>query len=549
MARHVSFLFLFYLFLTGCGDTPELRDDRTVFRYNESKGITSLDPAFARNQTNIWPVSQLFNGLVQLDDDLLVRPCIAKGWEVNDDGTLYTFYLRTDVPFHPSAFLEEGRCVIASDFVYSFNRIVDPDIASPGSWIFEEVAHEDPFIAVNDTVLQIRLENPFPPFLSMLAMPYCSVVPREVVEAPGYQFGEEPVGTGPFRFTFWKQDEKLILLKHEEYFEKDSAGTSLPYLDAINVSFIKDKQSEFLEFLKGNLDFLSGVHPAYKDELLTRSGTLNPAYEDRFRILTKPYLNTEYLGILQEEQEGDLHPLGNKHIRQAMNLGFDRRKMMKYLRNNLGYPAEAGMIPPGLPGHMEPRSGFTYDPDSARQLIRLAGYSGSEKPPVIQLTTTSDYLDLCEFIQFELGRIGIDIEIQVATGGAFRNMVANGNLPFFRGSWIADYADAENYLALFYSPNHTPAGPNYTRFTSEEFDRLYETIIRILDPEERYAIYRSMDSIMLAEAPIIPLYYDMVVRFTPSGITGFEPDAMNNLVLKHVQKAAPPASKHDRAAD
>ena len=99
MARHVSFLFLFYLFLTGCGDTPELRDDRTVFRYNESKGITSLDPAFARNQTNIWPVSQLFNGLVQLDDDLLVRPCIAKGWEVNDDGTLYTFYLRTDVLF------------------------------------------------------------------------------------------------------------------------------------------------------------------------------------------------------------------------------------------------------------------------------------------------------------------------------------------------------------------------------------------------------------------------------------------------------------------
>ena len=170
----------------------------------------------------------------------------------------------------------------------------------PGSWIFEHVDSDRGFVAVNDTTLRITLANPFPPFLSILAMPYCSVVPMEVVEHPEADFANHPVGTGPFVFKLWSPDEKLILLKNNQYFETDQEGARLPYLDAVSISFIKDKQSEFLEFLKGNLDFLSGVHVTYKDELLTRSGALNPKYSERFKLLTTPYLNTEYLGILQQ---------------------------------------------------------------------------------------------------------------------------------------------------------------------------------------------------------------------------------------------------------
>lgn len=525
--------------MSGCYNAAITDHAASVFRYNESKGITSLDPAYARNQTIIWPVSQLFNGLVQLDDSLNIRPAIAHSWEISTDGREYTFYLRNDVHFHPSPYLDnDRRKVTARDFVYSFGRILDPQVASPGSWIFEHVDLEQGFVALNDTTLKIALTQPFPPFLSILAMPYCSVVPHEVVNHPQADFASRPVGTGPFLFKLWSPDEKLVLLRNNAYFETDKEGNRLPYLEAVAISFIKDKQSEFLEFLKGNLDFLSGVHAAYKDELLTRSGTLNPKYSNRIKLLTEPYLNTEYLGILQHAAEGDDHILLNKNIRKAINHGFDREKMMKYLRNNLGYAATAGMVPPGLQGHLEYGEGYNYRPDLARQLIREAGYGSGVEIPVIQLTTTSDYLDLCEYIQYELGKAGIKIELSVSTGGAFRNMVANGNLQFFRGSWIADYADAENYLALFYSANHAPAGPNYTRFSSDAFDRLYEASILENDPDRRAVLYSRMDRIVMEEAPVVPLYYDMVVRFVPMEIEGFSPNPMNNLILKTVYKTS-----------
>jgi len=534
--RPAALLLFFSVFLSACADRDQ--DLSHVFRYNESKGIASLDPAYARNQTIIWPVTQLFNGLVQLDDSLRVEPAIASSWDISDDGRVYTFHLRDDVFFHPSPFFPDStRRVRAGDFVYSFRRITDPGIASPGAWIFSFVDMERGFGAPDDSTLSIRLKEPFSPFLSILTMPYCAVVPREVTEALGDDFGSAPVGTGPFLFKYWSRDEMLVLVKNRDYFETDGQGRRLPYLDAVNISFIKDKQSEFLEFMKGNLDFLSGVHPAYKDELLTRSGTLNPEYRERFRLVTQPYLNTEYLGILMDpERVGEDHPLADIRVRKAINYGFDRARMMKYLRNNLGYPATAGFVPLGLEGGLSPGEGYGYRPDHARQLLEEAGYGNEKSLPGITLTTTSDYLDLCEYIQYELRAIGIDLAIEVATGASFRNMVANSNLPFFRGSWIADYADAENYLSLFWSGNFSPAGPNYTHFRSAEYDRLYLRSRSEPDADQRLELYRRMDSIIVAEAPVVPLYYDMVVRFSPLEIRGLGSNPMNLLVLKTVYR-------------
>ncbi len=525
------------LLLVAC--TGEFQQDgKTVFRYNESKGITTLDPAFARNQTIIWPVSQIFNGLVELDDSLRVIPSIAAGWNISDDGLVYTFNLRRDVFFHNSPFFETGsRCVTASDVEYSYRRILDPATASPGVWIFDHLDASMPFTVLNDSTLLVRLREPFPPFLSMLSMPYCYIVPREVVEGEGENFARRPVGTGPFLFRMWREDEKLVLVKNPAYFEVDGEGERLPYPDAVAITFIKDKQSEFLEFMKGNLDFLNAVHPAYKDELLTRSGRLNPAYEGKLLLLTQPYLNTEYLGFMVDTAflEGGSVVLADRRIRQAINLGFDRERMMLYLRNNLGFPANAGFIPPGLPGSLKAGEGFTYDPGRAARLLAEAGYPGGKGLPELELTTTSDYLDLCEFIQYELGSLGIRIRISVATGGSFRNMVANSNLPFFRGSWIADYADAENYLSLFSSANFSPDGPNTTHFASRRFDELYKEAVTLNDMEQRIQLYRDMDRILIDEAPVVPLYYDMVVRFIKPGVTGFTSNPMNSLVLKKVR--------------
>ncbi len=515
--------------------------DLTVFRYNEDGNITSLDPLYARNQANIWATSQIFNSLLQLDTALNVVPSVARRWEISDDGKEYRFYLRDDVYFHddPAFAQGKGRRVVASDFVYSFSRIIDPELNSPGTWVLNPIARRTDgsldMTALSDTVLLIRLSEPFPPMAGLLCMQYCSVVPREAVEKYGRDFRKQPVGTGPFRFAWWKEGLKLVLRKNPSYFEWDGQQR-LPYLDAISISFIQDRQTAFLEFVKGNLDILTRIDASYKDELLTPAGNLQEKYQDRFYKIARPFLNTEYLGILVDTGNSSVHPaLSMRKVRQAVNYGFDRAKMLRYLRNNLGTPAHAGFVPVGMPGFNRNQGGYSYNPDKARQLLAEAGYPNGQGLPPIELATTSLYLDIAQYIQHELSRIGMKLQINVMPPATLRELMAKAEAPFFRGSWIADYPDAENYLALFYSPNHTPAGPNYTRFTNNEFDRLYEKSKSIVNDSLRYDYYHRLDSIVIREAPVVPLFYDQSVRFLPHYVSGLQTNPLNHNLLKRVK--------------
>lgn len=540
------FSFLVSLLLVSCGVNSTDNSDKTVFKYNEAVGIVSLDPAFAKDQACIWACNQIYNGLVQLDDDLEVLPCIAKSWDVSDSGKLYTFHLRTDVFFHDHELFKngKGRKVTASDFVYSFGRIIDPKMASPGAWIFNNVNdsfdyNNFNFKALNDTTLLISLSSPFPPFLSLLSMQYCSVIPKEIVDYYGKDYRKNPIGTGPFKFKMWKEGVKLVLVKNENYFEFDG-DQQLPYLDAVSISFIVDKQSVFLEFLKGNIDFLNSIDPSYKDVLLTRKGTLNQKYCDQFTLLTEPYLNTEYLGFLVDTTSEiyNSNPCSIKAIRQAINYGFDRRKMMKYLRNNIGSPGVYGFIPVGMPSFDSVQmKGYEYNPEKVRQLLAEAGYPNGEGLPEITLSTSATYLDLCEYLQQQLSDFGIKIRMEVNPPATLREMVANSKLPFFRGSWIADYPDAENYLSLFYSKNFCPKGPNYTHFSHPEFDKLYEMAQYETNDSIRYYYYIEMNKIVMDEAPVVVLYYDQVLRFCQKNISGLTSNPMNLLTLKRVKKS------------
>ena len=515
---------LLVIFLAAC--SGHRHDDKQIFRYNESSGIATLDPAFSKDQSIIWPCRQLYNGLVELDSTMQVRPSVAKRWDVSPDGLVYSFILRDDVLFHKNALFgtpDSTRPVVAADFVYSFGRITDPTVASPGAWIFSNV---DKVTAADDTTLVIRLKSPFAPFLGQLGMVYCSVVPREVVEHYGKEFRSHPCGTGPFQFQYWKEGVKLVLHKNPNYFEE-----GLPYLDAVAVTFIVDRQTVFLEFVKGNLDFMNSLDASYKDELLTQEGTLREKYADRIDMTSTPYLNTEYLGFNMDGVGGEKTKV---LLRQAINYGFDRRKMMRYLRNNIGTPGVYGFVPVGLPGALsEPI--YEYDPERAKQLLAEAGYPDGKGLPKLKLATTANYLDLCKYIQQQLGLIGIDIQVDVNPPAALREQIAQGKVEWFRGSWVADYPDAENYLSLFYSPNRAPAGPNYTRFTDKRFDRLYEQARKETDPEKLAALYRRLDALVMEQAPVVVLYYDQILHFTHKNVHGLSSNAMNTLDLRRVR--------------
>jgi len=522
----------------SCNNSTQ--NDKQVFRYNETTGIATLDPAFAKNQSIIWPVHQLYNTLIETNNELNIVPSLASRWDVSADRLTYTFHLRQDVFFHddPSFRNGKGRRMVAEDVAYSYRRIIDPLTASSGAWIFNNrVDSINGFKALNDSTFQLKLIRPFTPVLGLLSMQYCSIVPREVVEHYGRDFRNHPCGTGPFKFKEWEEGDALVLLKNENYFESDSQGKKLPYLDAIKISFFDNKATEFLLFRQNQLDFINDIEASFKDEVLTKKGELRADWQNRIVLSKHPYLNTEYLGILVDPNNEFVKnsPLRYTAIRQAINYGFDRRKMMMYLRNSIGIPAESGFVPAGLPSYDSSIvRGYHYDPVKAKQLLAAAGYPGGVGLPVIRLLTIPIYADLASFIARELEDVGIRVQVEAVQKSFLLEQTAKSQALFFRGSWIADYPDAENYLSCFYSKN--PAPPNYTRFHNDEFDALYERALQEENDTLRIELYRKMDELIVANAPVVPLWYDEVIRLVSPHIHGFKPNGLNLLELRRVFK-------------
>jgi len=533
MNRNLVIQILFFLILfSSCKEHKEKAAN--VFRTNMHAGLISLDPAFSKDQTTMWACSQLYNGLVQTNDELAIEPSIAKSWEISADARTYTFHLRNDVYFTDNVLFKngQGRNVIADDFVYSLGRIIDTVVASPGAWLFNgKVREVQPFEAINDSTLIIHLKVPFRPLLGLLSLPYCSVVPKEVVDHYGKDFRKNPVGTGPFKIKIWDEKSALVLEKNASYWESRN-GRKLPFIDGVRFSFIADRGVEFALFEQGKLDLVNGIDASFQDKMLTKNGELQPALKEKVAFLKAPYLSTEYLGISMGKQPNAA--LQKKEVRQAINYAIDRKKMITYLRNGIGKVADAGMIPAGLPGYDPAKvKGYTYDPAKSKSLLTDAGFPGGKGMPAITLYTNPSYMELGTFLAKELEQVGIRVILENTPPAFLREMMHNNEVPFFRASWLGDYPDGENYLALFYGKNEAP--PNYTFLRNANFDQLYENALQAISPDHAVALYQQMENIILDEAPTVPLYYDEIVHFLQPRVKGWHTNAMNMLQLKDIE--------------
>ncbi|MFZ1785833.1 MAG: ABC transporter substrate-binding protein [Ferruginibacter sp.] len=538
--KHYPFLIISLSIITfSCKNHQH--PDKKIFRYNESSGLASLDPAFAKNKQVMWATHQLYNTLVEIDSNLQMKPSLAKRWDISPDNLSFTFHLRHDVFFINDACFNKGkgRQLTAYDVEYSFNRIIEKTTASPGAWIFNNrVDSVQPFTAINDSTFLLKLQRPFQSILGILSMQYCSIIPKEAIVKYKTEFRRHPVGTGPFQFVAWEEGQALILKKNEHYFEKDAAGNSLPYLDGIKVSFYDSKATEFLEFQQNRLDFIDDIDPSFKDEVLTKTGNLKKDWLDKIDLHKHPYLNIEYLGILVDTENILVthSPLRLQKIRQAINYGFNRRKMMLYLRNSIGTAAESGFVPAGLPSFDSVTvKGYHYDMAKSKQLLAEAGYPGGKNLPEIKLLTIPIYGDLGTFIANELMQVGIKVQVEVIQKSLLMEQTSKSQAPFFRGSWIADYPDAENYLSVFYGKN--PAPPNYTRYKNAAFDLLYEKALSEKNDSLRYSLYRQMDRIIIHDAPVVPLWYDMAIHLVHKNVVHFFPNSLNLLELRRVKKS------------
>ncbi|MBO9203524.1 MULTISPECIES: ABC transporter substrate-binding protein [Niastella] len=530
-------VFLGVFLVNSCGSRTS--GNKQVFHYNETTGIATLDPAFAKNQSIIWVVHQLYNTLVETNESLQIVPSLAYRWDVSADRKVYTFHLRPAVFFHDNdAFPQgKGRKLTAFDVEYSFSRIIEPATASSGAWIFNDrVAGKSGFKALNDSTFQLTLKSPFAPILGLLSMQYCSVVPREVVTKYGADFRSHPCGTGPFKFKAWEEGQAMILQKNENYFEHDSAGMPLPYLDGIKITLFDSKATEFLLFQQGKLDFINDIDPSFKDEILTKKGQLRKDWQGKIILSKHSFLNTEYLGFLTDKNNPLVSnsPLRLKAVRQAINYAFDRRKMLMYMYNSKGMPAESGFIPAGLPSFdSSVVKGYSYNPAKARELLRSAGFPDGEGLPVIKLLTIPIYADIASFIARQLEEVGIRLQVEVIPKSLLLEQTAKSQALFFRGSWIADFPEAENYLSVFYGGN--PAPPNYTRYNNPKFDALYDQAMVTENDSLRYKLYQQMDQLVIDDAPVVPLFYDEVIRLVHLNVHGFHPDGLNLLELRRTR--------------
>jgi len=561
---------LFTFFGFGCGQNVDKIPEAQVFRYNEDVSVNTLDPVYIKSQSEIWIGSQIYEGLVALNNELKPVPQIAKYWEISDSGRVYKFVIKPGLQFTSTETEKNGDLpqkhsdLGVRDIAYSLYRLLDPKTASPGAWIlndkmdfpqydgnqsintYDEFRKQitSPIYTPNDSTVILRLNRPFPAFLSLLATNFAWITPYNSKD-----LGFKPIGSGPFYLRRWENDVKMVLLKNETYHMMQD-GAQLPYLSAVNISFVKSKQTAFMQFMAGNYDFFNGVDASFIDELLTDSATLNPKYASRIKALLTDFLNTEYIGFfLGDSLNGGLNPYTDKNLRKALQLGIDRKALLKYLRNGLGVTGGQGFVPPALlinndntKAQQNLQKSISFDASLARQyFVKSEFFKSPNKFKPLVLTTTTDYLDMAVFLQNAWKQIGIEVKIEIQTGGMLRQLRNAGKLGMFRGSWIADYPDAENYLACFYGAYKSPNGPNYTHFDSPDFDRVFEKVAfgkieSEKDVSDRYDAAVLANNITKEEAPILVLYYDKSVRLMQKNISGLSNDPINRLDLRFVKK-------------
>ncbi len=454
---------------------------------------TTLDPALITDVQGGGIAAKLFNGLVRFNENLDIVPDIARSWSLSPDQLTYTFRLRRNVKF------SNGRKVTAHDFQYSFERVLMPKTKAPLTWVLDRVEGAGDFIAgrttgvsgirvVNDQILVLKLEKPFGPFLSLLAMSTAYVVPREEVERLGQDFGTHPVGSGPYVLAEWKHGQHIILTAREDYFEGG------PKLNGIYFRIIPEDLTAVMEFDTGRLDVLLIPASEY------RRYTSDPAWRDQVFGMTG--LNSYYIGLNCTRP-----PFNDVRVRRAVNMAIDRQHILNTVFEKRGVLA-AGPVPPGLwktRTFMRGAVGYKYDPEKAKAWIRQAGVEGATIK--IYISADPEVLDIIEVVQSYLAKVGLKSEITQLDWSAFKHAVNEGEPDAFWLSWWADYPDPENFLfPLFHSASVGSSG-NRTRCLDPELDRLIETAQRTLNEKQRYRLYQEAEDRIIKNAPWIFMWH------------------------------------------
>jgi len=532
---HIA-MFLVVGALARRSEGPELPPN-TLRLATDAIQVRTLDPVAVGDTASSGICNQVYEGLVAYNQKTLaIEPCLAESWDISPDGKLYTFHLRRGVRFCDDPCFPDGRGreMTAADVRFSLTRVCDPVAMSTGFWLFDdrvvgatefnqqraEFLEKHPRFweeaeawlgpesdgvpglrVLDEHTFAIALKRPFAPFLKVLAMSYFFVVAPEAVKAYGAatnppgkdSFFRHPVGTGPFVLERWEPDVEIILKRNANYWHE-----TLPHVDAVRLISRRDPHTAFMEFEEGNSD-MAGVPDEDWERVMNEDKTLKEPYAGRYRLVTSATLTTFYYGFDMQNPPFK----GNKALRQAFNYAIDREALIRSkIYRGLGRAAY-GPIPPGLPGHDPANKRYAYNLEKAKQLLTEAGYPGGDKLGEIQLYVSgaNDSQDRTSVVVMEeLRKIGIKVSLKQQPWPLHLESIDRHEARFFRLGWIADYPDAENFLALFLTRNWKP-GPNSSSYSNPEFDELYDRAMLEPDEGRRAELYRIAADIIIEDCP------------------------------------------------
>ncbi len=492
------------------GDTP--RRGGTYHRPLGNNPVT-LDPNRAGDIYGRTVSNQIFDGLVQFDGSLAIRPAIADSWTASRDNLTWTFRLKKGVKFH------NGREVTADDVVYTFTRIIDPETASPGATYFLKIKGAPEYVSHRTTrieglkvldkyTIQIQLTESQVPFVQLLAIAWAKIVPREGIERLKDRFGIRPIGTGAFKIAEWIPNERIVLEANPEYFE------GRPYLDHVEYQvFLGD---DFVEMLRAFEQGHTEDSPLPAKE---RSRLLD---DSRYRFIQRPILGLAFLGINTTKK-----PLDDPRIRQAINYAIDRRQIMRDIYKNQYIPC-GGILPPGTNGYDPKMTGYPYDPLRASALLTSAGYPGGKGLPSVQIWSARKNEEAVaehDTIVKYLAAVGIRAEVQYNTNWPqYKSEVYSGKLPVFRYSWYADAPDPDTFLGLFDSK-----GPdNLTAFRNDAVDALLRRARDEREMHRKLQLYQDIERQVMESAPVVALSYSTYERLFKPDVKGIQVSALGD---------------------
>jgi ABC-type transport system substrate-binding protein len=479
--------------------------------------LATLDPTYGYDWTNWSVIKSVFDGLMDYKPGTTeLIPDLAESYEISDDGLTYTFKLRKGVKFH------NGREMTAADVKYSLERTCGPDTKSPGASYYGSLKGFDDFQAgktkelagvqaVDDYTVKIELSRPDATLLHLMALNFSFVVPKEVVEAEGQDFGHKPVGTGAFKMAEWTSGQSIVLERHADYFKK-----GFPRLDKITFQIGQEPVVNLLRLQSGEIDIPgNGIPPAKFSEIMN-----DPKWKDL--VIVTDQLQTSYVTM-----NVNIKPFDNVAVRQAVNMAINKQRIVQII-NNRAVPANQP-LPPSMPGYDKGFKGYTYDVEGAKAKLKEAGLEGGFETELFT-SSTDPQPRIAQAIQQDLAAIGIKASIKsqdqtnvIAAGGTKEGapMIWSGGM-----AWIADFPDPSNfYTAILGCGGAVEQGWNWAWYCNPDLDKRADEANAMTNPadaDKRAASWGKIYTDLMADAPWAPVFNEKAYVIHSARIAGPE---------------------------